>query len=250
MPRKSRKRKFDRHSRRRLHTMSTQPDTPSAQVEHTLSAQVAQALEDTSTLFTATALAEENKVASSTVRTRWFTWIRKVAPEGVLKQNGRYTALAQLLFANYRVEVTSGDKKAAAWVEETKQVYEAVAAEQQPAIEPDDVFPPFAQNNSSSSLVLAPVESLLSVGDAYADLLRNQQGALNLNVSSLIADLGMGTEGVLQQRLEIAALEGQTEATLEFQVKQQAKAVTHYHLQRKEFEGKKAALEEQQQQSA
>lgn len=222
--------------------------TPTAQVEHTLSTRVAQALDDGSTLFTATALADENEIASVTLRTRWFPWIGKVAPEAVLKQNGRYTALARLLFAHYRAEVAEGAAEAAVWVEATKHVYEAVATEQQPLIEPD-VFPPLAENGRAS-LALAPVESVLSVGDAYADLLRSQQGTLNLDVSNLIADLSLGNEGVLQQRLEIAALEGQTEATLEFQVKQRAKAVTHYHLNRQEFEAKKNALQEEQQQSA
>ena len=240
MPKSSRRRGFNRYSRRKVRTMRT----PSAQVEHTLSTRVAQALEDSSTLFTASALADENEIASVTLRTRWFPWIGKVAPEAVLKQHGRYTALARALFACYRVEVADGAAEAAVWVEATKQVYEAVAAEQQQPIEPE-VFPPLAQDGRAS-FALAPIESVLTVGDAYADLLRSQQGALSLNVSNLIADLGMGNEGVLQQRLEIAALEGQTEATLEFQVKQQAKAVTHYHLQRQEFEEKKAALEEQQ----
>ncbi|NET39086.1 MAG: hypothetical protein F6K19_45115 [Cyanothece sp. SIO1E1] len=73
--------------------------------------------------YTAQQLAEEYGVADSTLRTRWYPWLLKVAPEPLLKHEGRFTELARTLFSDFAQNVKQGDMKSEDWVVATKTKY-------------------------------------------------------------------------------------------------------------------------------
>jgi hypothetical protein len=72
--------------------------------------------------YTAQQIADQHNVKAVTVRTRWFDWLIKVAPEPLLKNNKSYTELANTLFAEFaKVDKTKRD----AWVADAKARYSA-----------------------------------------------------------------------------------------------------------------------------
>ncbi|MBD2425404.1 hypothetical protein [Phormidium sp. FACHB-1136] len=62
-------------------------------------------------------------VKEVTIRTRWFEWLRRVAPEPLLKNDHRYTALAAELFDDFAQRVKREDMDSKAWVEDAKRRY-------------------------------------------------------------------------------------------------------------------------------
>lgn len=70
--------------------------------------------------YTAQQIAQTHNVGESTVRTRWFDWLVKVAPAELLKDNGGYTELARTLFEEF-AEVKHCDRNQ--WVTDTKARY-------------------------------------------------------------------------------------------------------------------------------
>jgi hypothetical protein len=62
-------------------------------------------------------------VKEVTIRTRWFEWLRRVAPERLLKDGGRYTALAVELFDDFAQRVKRERMDSKAWVEDAKHRY-------------------------------------------------------------------------------------------------------------------------------
>lgn len=72
--------------------------------------------------YSAQEIADAHSVSSTTVRTRWFKWLLKVAPADLLKGDRGYTELARALFA----EFAAVDKaERSAWVSDAKQRYSA-----------------------------------------------------------------------------------------------------------------------------
>ena len=55
----------------------------------------------TSAHYSAQAIAQTHNVSESTVRTRWFEWLVKVAPAELLKDDRGYTELARTLFNEF-----------------------------------------------------------------------------------------------------------------------------------------------------
>ncbi|MEM9807808.1 MAG: hypothetical protein AAF959_21280 [Cyanobacteria bacterium P01_D01_bin.56] len=70
--------------------------------------------------YTAKQLADELDIASATLRTRWFPWLIKVAPEQLLKTSEGYTELARTLFAELK-DVDPSERSA--WVPDAKHRY-------------------------------------------------------------------------------------------------------------------------------
>jgi Asp-tRNA(Asn)/Glu-tRNA(Gln) amidotransferase C subunit len=60
------------------------------------------------------------KVKEVTIRTRWFPWLLKVAPEPLLKMKNGYTDLAVLMFDDFAQKVKRDGMKSEAWVEDAK----------------------------------------------------------------------------------------------------------------------------------
>ncbi|QQE64149.1 hypothetical protein GFS31_08280 [Leptolyngbya sp. BL0902] len=63
------------------------------------------------------------EVKASTVRTRWFEWLRRVAPEPLLKDGRRYTDFAADLFDDFAQRVKRDGMDSKAWVEDAKRRY-------------------------------------------------------------------------------------------------------------------------------
>ncbi|MGD1858178.1 MAG: hypothetical protein ACFB2W_28410 [Leptolyngbyaceae cyanobacterium] len=70
--------------------------------------------------YTAKQLAGEFGIASATLRTRWFPWLIKVAPEQLLKTNDGYTELARTLFSELK---NIGSNERNAWVSDARHRY-------------------------------------------------------------------------------------------------------------------------------
>jgi len=70
--------------------------------------------------YTAQEIADAHNVKSVTVRTRWYDWLKKVAPETLLKTEDGYTELANTLFSEFAgVDI----KERHAWVADAKERY-------------------------------------------------------------------------------------------------------------------------------
>ncbi|MGB7313908.1 MAG: hypothetical protein WA939_13325 [Nodosilinea sp.] len=59
-------------------------------------------------------------VKEVTIRTRWFEWLRRVAPEPLLKSGHLYTDLAAELFDDFAQRVKRDHMDSKAWVEDAK----------------------------------------------------------------------------------------------------------------------------------
>lgn len=70
--------------------------------------------------YSAQQIADEVGKSESTVRTRWFPWLLKVAPCPLLRDEAGYTELARSLFAEF-AKVEQRDRER--WVTETKAIY-------------------------------------------------------------------------------------------------------------------------------
>ncbi|MEL7063985.1 MAG: hypothetical protein AAFP00_09625, partial [Bacteroidota bacterium] len=74
----------------------------------------------TSAHYSAQTIAQTHNVSESTVRTRWFDWLIKVAPAELLKEEQGYTELARTLFDEF-ADVKLCDRKS--WVTDAKTRY-------------------------------------------------------------------------------------------------------------------------------
>lgn len=59
-------------------------------------------------------------VKEVTIRTRWYVWLERVAPEPLLKSGHLYTDLAAELFDDFAQRVKREDMDSKAWVEDAK----------------------------------------------------------------------------------------------------------------------------------
>ena len=155
---------------------------------------------------TAQSIAEAYNVSDSTVRNRWLPWLRKIAPESLLKSGKGYTDLARTLFGEF-AEVKHCDRNA--WVTDAKARY-AHEWESAGVIEgelmPEEVGNVLAlretQTNELELSVAQQLQSLeslidqantaesnLSEADLKAAVTRGQQRAVMLYQAELQAEL-------------------------------------------------------------
>lgn len=133
------------------------------------------AVERTGAHYSAKELANELETVSSTLRTRWFPWINKVAPEQLLKTSAGYTELARTLFSEFK-SVDKAEREA--WVVDAKHRY-AQEWESAGVIEgelmPDEVGGVLAtissQNTSSEMALQQDLEDL----DGFIDSLKQAE---------------------------------------------------------------------------
>ncbi|MBE9068855.1 hypothetical protein IQ260_19610 [Leptolyngbya cf. ectocarpi LEGE 11479] len=93
------------------------------QFPHTVemhSPHTSRAVECTGAHYSAKQLADELDTKDSTLRTRWFPWLSKVAPEPLLKTKEGYTELARTLFLEFK-DVATAERPA--WVTDAKRRY-------------------------------------------------------------------------------------------------------------------------------
>jgi hypothetical protein len=82
--------------------------------------------ERTGAPYSAQKIAERHsdlKVKEVTIRTRWFPWLLKVAPEPLLKMKRGYTDLAMEMFDDFAQKVKRDGMKSEDWVEDAKARY-------------------------------------------------------------------------------------------------------------------------------
>jgi hypothetical protein len=153
-------------------------------------------------------LAEELDKAESTLRTRWFDWIAKVAPTPLLRDAQGYTELARTLFHEF-ANVDQADR--AAWVAEAKQRYSqewASAGVIDGELMPDEV---------GGTLALLQSTNLTSQAGINADL---------ADLEAFIDQVNEAEANFTQQELEAFKLAGVKRGIVRYKVETQAEIQT------------------------
>lgn len=165
--------------------------------------------------FTAQELSEAYKVSDSTIRNRWFTWLKKVAPETLLKTRDGYTALARSLFDEFSL-IKPCDRTD--WVTSAKARYSqewGTVGVIEGELMPEEVGGVLAlQQTQVQSMELAVAEQMaslekmidqvnaaelnLSEAELRSATARGQQRAIALHQAELQAELQ--TTNLLRQR--------------------------------------------------
>ena len=163
----------------------------------------------------AQSIAQAHNVSDSTVRNRWFDWLKKVAPESLLKTKQGYTDLARSLFDEF-AQVEKCDRNA--WVTEAKARYShewASAGVIEGELMPEAVGDVLALSQTqTANIELAVAQQLqgleqlidqvnaaennLSAAELKAAVARGQQRAVMLYQAELQAELQ--TTNILRQR--------------------------------------------------
>ena len=190
-----------------------QTHIPEYNTPHTQSA-----VERTGAHYSAKQLATELGTSSSNLRTRWFEWVKKVAPEQLLKTEQGYTELARTLLGEFR-SVNTAEREA--WVIDAKHRY-AHEWESAGVIEaeliPDEVGGVLAtlssQNTSSEIALQKDLEDL----DSFIDGLKQAESSFS--------------------EAEVARfrLNGAQRGVARFKIEAQAEAEVYNRLQQKKLE--------------
>lgn len=129
--------------------------------------------------YTAKQLSEEYSIASATLRNRWFPWLKKVAPEQLLKTSDGYTELARTLFSELK-EVDTTERSA--WVADAKARY-APEWESAGVIEaelmPDEVGGVLATLNTQQSSAELAIQSDLQELDGFIDSIKQTEASFS-----------------------------------------------------------------------
>ena len=172
-------------------------------------------LSDKTGHYTAQSIAEAYNVSDSTVRNRWFDWLKKVAPESLLKNGKGYTELARSLFDEF-AQVETRDR--ADWVANAKARYSQeweTAGVIDGELMPSEVGGVLALQQTQATEIelavaqqLADLESMidqanvaevnLSEAELRAATARGQKRAIALHQAELQAELQ--TTNLLRQR--------------------------------------------------
>lgn len=164
---------------------------------------------------TAQSIAAADNVSDSTIRNRWFPWLKKVASESLLKSGKGYTDLARTLFGEF-AEVKHGDRDT--WVTDAKTRYShewASAGVIEGELVPEEVGSVFAlRQTQTTALELSVAEQManleamidqvntaevnLSETELRAATARGQKRAIVLHQAELQAELQ--TTNMLRER--------------------------------------------------
>lgn len=115
-----RKRTVNAHYQTLANIMDSTTKEQQAHMSEMHSSHTDSTVSSTGAHYTAKQLAGEFGIASATLRTRWFPWLIKVAPEQLLKTNDGYTELARTLFSELK---NIGSNERSAWVSDAKHRY-------------------------------------------------------------------------------------------------------------------------------
>jgi hypothetical protein len=160
----------------------------------------------------------ELAVKEVTVRTRWFDWLKKVAPEPLLKVDKSFTAFAVELFDDFAQNVKIDRQKPEEWVSEAKAHY--------------------SQEWGSAGVIegeLMPegVGGTLALAQTTAITMQQQGDASKLKLLRLIEQARSAESSLSQSQREIARQRGVNSAIDEFQVELEAKLETLSELRQK-----------------
>jgi len=176
------------------------------------------AVERTGAHYTAKQLATEFGTSSSNLRTRWFKWVGKVAPEPLLRTEAGYTELARTLLGEFR-SINTHEREI--WVSDAKSRY-AHEWETVGVIEGE----------------LMPDE----VGGVLA-MLSNQNSSAEIALQQDLADLDEFMDGLKQaesnfSEAEVARfrLNGAQRGAARFKIEAQSEVEVYNRLQQKRLE--------------
>lgn len=153
---------------------------------------------------TAQAIAQAHNVSSSTIRNRWYPWLKKVAPEALLKDGKAYTDLARELFTEFAEVATPGRD---AWVAEAIARYShewssvgVIDAE----LMPDGIGEVLAVRQAQTGAIHQSMEAEMLELEKFADQLLITEG--DLSQTALNAYTAMGAQrGMLRFKVETQA---------------------------------------------
>ncbi|MBT9317733.1 hypothetical protein [Leptothoe spongobia] len=120
---------------------------------------------------TAQSIAEAYNVSDSTIRNRWFPWLKKVAPESLLKSGKGYTDLARTLFCEF-AEVKHSERDA--WVTDAKARYShewASAGVIEGELMPDSVSSALALRQTQNGMMQQSIAEELADLESFVDQL-------------------------------------------------------------------------------
>jgi hypothetical protein len=187
------------------HALVHEDRTPTAHQPHTPAQ---------SEFYTAQMIADrypELAVKEVTVRTRWFDWLKKVAPEPLLKVDKGFTEFAAELFDDFVQNVKIGGQKPDKWVSEAKAHY--------------------SQEWGSAGVIegeLMPegVSGTLALAQTTAITMQQQGDASKLKLLQLIEQTRSAQSSLSQSQREIARQRGVNSAIDEFGIELEAKLET------------------------
>lgn len=173
--------------------------------------------------YTAQQIAQEVGKGESTIRTRWFDWLIKVAPAPLLRTDDGYTELARTLFAEF-AQVKNCDR--AQWVTDAKQRYSqewASAGVIDGELMPDEV---------GGTLALMQSVNLATQSGINGDL---------ADLEAFISQVNEAEANFSEQELEAYKMAGVQRGIARFKVETQAEIQTLNTLRQQRMGGPKDA---------
>ncbi|NEP58724.1 MAG: hypothetical protein F6K31_17185 [Symploca sp. SIO2G7] len=153
---------------------------------------------------TAQAIAEAYNVSDSTIRNRWFPWLKKVAPESLLKSGKGYTDLAHTLFGEF-AEVKHCDRDT--WVTEAKSRYShewSNAGVIEGELMPDSVSSALALRQTQNGMMQQSIAEELADLESFVDQLAMTEA--DFSDAELASFKAAGQRrGMMRYKLELQA---------------------------------------------
>ena len=168
---------------------------------------------------TAQSIAEAYNVSDSTIRNRWLPWLRKIAPESLLKSGKGYTDLARTLFGEF-AEVKHCDRNA--WVTDAKARY-AHEWESAGVIE--------------GELMPEEVGNVLALRETQTNELELSVAQQLQSLESLIDQANTAESNLSEADLKAAVTRGQQRAVMIYQAELQAELQTINSLKQRRMGG-------------
>ena len=160
-------------------------------------------------------------VKEVTIRTRWFEWLRRVAPEPLLKQGGKFTDLAAELFDDFAQKVKRDGMDSNAWVAEAKARF---SHEWGSAGVIDGEFMPEEVGNA------------LALLQTQGSSLQNQLAAELAELDAFVEQLGDVEDDFSQAELDMFRAKGAMRGVKRFKVETQAELGTYNLLKKKRIQ--------------
>ena len=169
--------------------------------------------------YTAQEIAQTHNVAESTVRTRWFDWLVKVAPAELLKDDRGYSELARTLFNEF-ADVKLCDRKS--WVTDAKARYSHEWA---------------SAGVIEGELVPEEVGSVLALRQTQTTALELSVAEQMANLEAMIDQVNTAEVNLSETELRAATARGQKRAIVLHQAELQAELQTTNMLRERRMGG-------------
>ena len=168
---------------------------------------------------TAQSIAQTHNVSDSTVRNRWFAWLKKVAPESLLKTQQGYTDLARTLFDEF-AQIEKCDRSQ--WVTDAKARYAHEWA---------------SAGVIEGELVPEEVGSVLALRQTQTTALELSVAEQMANLEAMIDQVNMAEVNLSDAELRAATVRGQKRAIVLHQAELQAELQTTNMLRERRLGG-------------